>query len=327
LKQVPDKEAEEVAAQVVAKGLVRKVATQNGVRYEITDAGWRFIREYQDIDHDLAESKSALIADDGSLVEKYSGPPETFVQRPVLLDFLSDPRRLRLQYEVIRPEVGIVIPTLNEAKSVGNILTEIPLHLETPAEVLMVDASYDETPSVASKFGVRVLRQNGLGKGSALRQAFCALDSDIIVMIDGDGSMQPQEVPSLVQAIIGGADMVKGSRFLPGGYSEDLSFIRKVGNLIFVSLVNMFWSATYTDICYGLMAFRRSSLERLKPDLKSHYFQIETEICIKAKKLGMKVVEVPSAELRRMHGKSKLVGIRDSLRILRTIVHEMRSAV
>jgi len=316
LKQVPDEEAEEVAAQVVAKGLVRKVATQNGVRYEITDVGWRFIREYQDIEHDLAEGKSALLTDDGSLVE-----------RPVLLDFLSDPRRLRLQYEVIRPEIGIVIPTLNEAKSVSNILAEIPLHLETPAEVLMVDASYDETPLVASKFGVRVLRQNGLGKGSALRQAFCALDSDIIVMIDGDGSMQPQEIPSLVQAIIGGADMVKGSRFLPGGYSEDLSFIRKVGNLIFVSLVNMFWSATYTDICYGLMAFRRSSLERLKPDLKSHYFQIETEICIKAKKLGMKVVEVPSAELRRMHGKSKLVGIRDSLRILRTIVHEMRSAV
>lgn len=291
LKQVPDNELEKVRALIVAKGLLRKVATQNGVRYEITNAGWQFVKKYEDS----------------------SG---SFVQQAELVE---------LQYETMKPEISIVIPTLDEAKTIGAVLNAI--QLQYPWEVLVLDASNDETALVAAKSGARVVRQNGHGKGGALRQAFHGLDSDIIVMLDGDASMRPQEIPSLVQAILDGADMAKGSRFLRGGYSEDLSFIRKIGNLIFVSLVNMFWSGTYTDLCYGLMAFRRSSLERLKPYLKSQHFQIETELCIRAKKLGMKVVEVPSIELRRMHGKSKLVGIRDSFRILQTIVREMLSPV
>jgi glycosyltransferase involved in cell wall biosynthesis len=216
---------------------------------------------------------------------------------------------------------------MNEVKTIGNVLSEISKHMQYPSEVLVVDASDDETPMVAAKFGARVLRQRGNGKGSALRQAFCALDSDIIVMIDGDASMRPEEIPRFVETIISGADIAKGSRFLSYGRSEDLSFVRKVGNLLFVSLVNLIWSARYTDICYGFLAFRADALETLKPHLKSKGFQIETEICIRAKRLGMRIVEIPSVELRRRHGQSKLSGVRDSARILRTIGHEFLSTI
>lgn len=237
-------------------------------------------------------------------------------------EFLSDPRRLREQYETVRPDIGIAIPTLNEAENLGLILGKVSEHLEHAPELLVIDASDDETPLVAAKFGAKVLRQRGQGKGDALLQAFYALGSDIVVMMDGDASMRPEEIPRFVEAIISGADVAKGSRFLRHGYSEDLSFIRKIGNLLFVSLVNLLWSAEYTDMCYGFMAFKRSALERLKPYLKSKGFQIETEICIRAKKLGMKVVEVPSVELRRIHGRSKLNGMRDTLRIFGAILRE-----
>jgi glycosyltransferase involved in cell wall biosynthesis len=209
--------------------------------------------------------------------------------------------------------------------TIGNVLKEIPKHAQYLSEVLVIDASDDETPLVAAKSGARVLRQRGEGKGSALRQAFCALHGDIIVMMDGDGCMQVQEIPRFVKAIVSGADMVKGSRFLKNGGSHDFSFVRKVGNLLFVTLVNLFWSGKYTDLCYGFLAFRREALERLKPYLTSNQFQIETEICIRAKKLGLKVVEVPSMELKRCHGKSKLSGIRASLEILQVILHEFVS--
>lgn len=313
---------EEVATQVLTRGLVRIAETNNGTRYEITEAGWQFLREYKNIAGAAGETPSNIVTN--SLLTARSAP---FQNQLAQTDFLSDPRFIRLQYETIRPDIGIVVPTRNEASNIGNVLREIPKQLQHPTEVLVIDASEDATPSIAADFEVKVLKQRGQGKGDALRQAFRAMDSDIIVIMDADGSMQPREIPRLVEAVFSGADVAKGSRFLKDGGSQDLSFVRKLGNLLFVTLVNLFWSGRYTDLCYGFMAFRRGALERLQPHLKSSHFQIETEICIKAKKLGLRVVEVPSVELKRSDGLSKLSGIRDSLRILWVIVREFASGV
>jgi glycosyltransferase involved in cell wall biosynthesis len=311
--KVLEEEVNEAATRALEKGLLRKIVTNNRLRYEITDTGWQFVKEYQDIQRDLGENKGEFTEDNSGLLGKDQGLPESIT------------RKLRLEYEVMKPAIGVVIPTLNEASSIRNVLNEIPKHVQYPLEIIVIDASDDETPLVAAQSGARVLRQDGQGKGNALRQAFCALDSDIVLMMDGDGSMQAQEIPRLVEAVVSGADVAKGSRFLRSGGSEDLSFVRKIGNYLFVSLVNVLWSAKYTDLCYGFVAFRRQALEKLKPYLTSSQFQIETEICIKAKKVGLRVTEVPSMELRRTSGQSKLYGIRDSLSILWVIVREFMS--
>jgi len=143
---------------------------------------------------------------------------------------------------------------------------------------------------------------------------------DVVVVMDADGSMRPEEIPLLIHALASGADIGKGSRFLPGGGSEDLTFIRRLGNKFLLSLVNWLWATKYTDLCYGFMAFRREAVEKLLPHLISKGFEIETEILIIAKKLGLRVTEVPSIELRRRHGKSNLKTTRDGYRILRTIL-------
>jgi hypothetical protein len=325
MEQAVEEDVKEAATEVLTRGLVRKVVTPNGIRYEITDAGWQFVREYEEITAELGGGASKMVASSIGVTTTGSGLLPVSLQRPELIEFLSDRAGLHLQYEVMKPEIGVVVPTLNEVNTIGNVLKEIPKHVQYPSEVLVIDASDDETSLVARKYGAKVLRQRGQGKGNALRQAFCALGSDVVVMMDGDGCMQAEEIPRFVKAIVSGADIAKGSRFLKNGGSQDLSFIRKAGNLLFVTLVNLFWSGKYTDLCYGFLAFRREALERLKPYLKSNHFQIETEICIRANKLGLKVVEVPSMELKRSHGKSKLSGMRASLQILQVIMHEFVS--
>ncbi len=135
--------------------------------------------------------------------------------------------------------------------------------------------------------------------------------------------MDPKEVPMFIEAMELGADVVKGSRFLPNGYSEDMDLIRKVGNKIMLLLVNFIWSTNYTDLCYGFMAFRRESLKKLSSRLNSTNFEIEAEICIKAQKLGLKVVEVPSVELRRGYGRSHLNTFRDGFLILLRVLREV----
>jgi hypothetical protein len=325
IQSVKEEEAKEAASQVLAKGLVREVPTPNGVRYEITEAGWQFVKGYEVVMAALRESASYTMPRSNGFRTVEQNLPVSLLERPELIDLIGDRRELHLQYEVIKPEIGVVIPTRNEMNTIGNVLEEIPKQVRYPSKVLVIDASDDKTSLVARKYGAKVLRQRGQGKGSALRQAFCALDSDIVVMMDGDGCMQAEEIPRFVKAIVSGADMVKGSRFLKKGGSHDLSFIRKVGNLLFVTLVNLFWSGKYTDLCYGFLAFRMEALERLKPYLTSDQFEIETEICIRANKLGLKVVEVPSVELKRSHGESKLSGMSTSLQILQTILHEFVS--
>ena len=219
-------------------------------------------------------------------------------------------------------DVAVIIPTLNEEENIANLIQELD---QMGYGVLVVDGnSRDRTAEIAKEFGANVIVENQKGKGAALRRAFNGvnLDANVVVMMDGDWSMNPSEIPRFIKALDLGADLVKGSRFLPNGYSEDMSLIRRMGNRFFLSLVNWLWSASYTDLCYGFAAFRKDAIEKLRLYLESTNFEIETEVFIKARKLGLKVVEVPSIELRRRHGKSNLCIFRDGFRILRTIFRE-----
>jgi len=220
--------------------------------------------------------------------------------------------------------ITVIIPTLNEEESIGEVIRQ--LNQMGYDSILVVDGnSWDRTADIAKEYGTNVIVQNGRGKGAALRQAFnhSDLDGNVVVMIDADGSMNPKEISLLVETLYSGADLVKGSRFLPGGYSEDMNLIRTIGNQFFLLLVNWFWSAHYTDLCYGFAAFRKDAIAKLCPYLKSTNFEIETELFVKAKKMGLKVVEVPSVEFRRRHGKSNLRTFWDGFRILRTIIEEL----
>lgn len=226
--------------------------------------------------------------------------------------------------EIDPSRVIVLIPTLNEERSIAEVIQE--LKSMGLANILVVDGnSSDKTAGIVEKLGVNVIHQNGHGKGDALRQAlsYDGVDGDFVVIMDADGSMNPKEVHSFIKALEYGADLVKGSRFLLGGDSEDMTLFRKIGNLFFVRIVNSLWSAKYTDLCYGYAAFKKDAVERLQPHLKSKNFEIEAEMFIKARKLGFKVEEVPSIELRRKHGKSNLRAYKDGFRILKTILSEV----
>jgi GT2 family glycosyltransferase len=220
-------------------------------------------------------------------------------------------------------DATVVIPTLNEERSISELL--LSLRKAGFSHILVIDGnSKDQTVEIAKRYGVEVIYQNGRGKGAALVQAFGHeyLQGDLIVMMDADGSMNPDELPAFIEALEIGNDVAKGSRNLNGGGSEDMSLVRRIGNTFFVVLTNLLWSANYTDLCYGFAVFKKDAIRKLYPNLRSKNFEIETEIFIKAKKYGLRIAEVPSIERRRKHGKSNLKALEDGLRILLTIVRE-----
>src|SRR5581483_11053591 len=175
--------------------------------------------------------------------------------------------------EIPTAAVTVVIPTLNEAENLPHVLPAIP-----PAyEVLIVDGgSADGTVDVAQQLrpSCRVLRQPGHGKGDALAHGFAEATGDIIVTLDADGSTDASEIPRFVETLRAGADFAKGSRFLDGGGSADITRVRRLGNHMLSRLVNFLYGCVYTDLCYGYNAFWRRCIPSLAVDCSG--FEIET---------------------------------------------------
>ncbi len=139
-------------------------------------------------------------------------------------------------------------------------------------------------------------------------------------MLDADASTDPKEIPRFVEALLEGNDFAKGSRFLKGGGSHDITPLRSLGNYALGMAVNILFGARYSDLCYGYNAFWKHCLECI--DIDCDGFEIETLINIRIHKAKLKVVEIPSFELPRMFGQSHLRTFRDGWRVLKIIVKE-----
>ena len=254
------------------------------------------------------------------------------------------------------PTVSVVIPAKNEARNLPEVLGALPAELH---EVILVDGdSTDDTVAVALELrpDIVVVGQSRKGKGNALASGFAVATGDFIVMLDADGSTDPSEIPRFVAALMAGADFAKGSRFMSGGGSSDISRIRRMGNFWLNRIVNLIYGTRYTDLCYGYNAFRRECLEVMSLDagqvdlteadlevetdlvrdrrdrdkgddvvmLWGDGFEVETLINVRIAKAGLRVVEVPSFEHSRNFGSSNLNAFSDGIRVIRTIHAERR---
>lgn len=250
-------------------------------------------------------------------------PPDAPVTAPAHATSTTRPQR---------PRVSVVVPTRNEAANLPTVLARIP----DEHEVVVVDGgSIDGTVDVVRRVrpGAIVLQQTRRGKGNAMVCGFQAATGDVVVMLDADGSADPAEIERFVAALIAGADFAKGSRYLRGGGSDDLTRLRSLGNKLLSGLANLLYARRFSDLCYGYNAFWRDLVPMLELPATTGTeprwgdgFEIEAVINCRMAGHGVRIEEVPSMELDRLHGESNLVPMSDGLRILRTIVTERLSA-
>ncbi len=218
--------------------------------------------------------------------------------------------------------ISVIVPARNEARNLQYVLPHIPSFV---TEVILVDGhSTDETIRVARRLlpNIRIVEQLGHGKGDAIQAGLTVATGDIVVLLDADGSADPLEIPRFVQALLAGNDFAKGSRFIKGGGSHDITLIRRAGNHGLISLVNLLFGTRFSDLCYGYNAFWKHCLEHI--EIESDGFEIETLINIRMHLAGLTIAEIPSIEYQRIHGTSNLRAIRDGCRILRLILQEHR---
>ncbi|MEM0313742.1 MAG: glycosyltransferase family 2 protein [Candidatus Bathyarchaeia archaeon] len=217
-----------------------------------------------------------------------------------------------------KPVVSIVIPVFNEEHTLGKVIQGVKETMKCMGlsfEVLVVDdCSTDNSLGISLRSNVRVLQiMEHRGKGYALRAGFRKVRGEIIVTIDSDGSHSPEELPKLVEPILSGeADFVIGSRFLDKNNIFQNKF-NKAGVQLLNILVKALTGKGVSDSQSGYRAFKSVMLKFV--NLKSNGYEIESEMLVKAFRIGVRTKEVPIKFIQRTHGKSKLDPLKDGVKI------------
>ena len=211
--------------------------------------------------------------------------------------------------------VAVIMPTYNERANieamVGRVRRAVP-----GADLLVVDDnSPDGTGEVADKLAaedshVHVLhRERKAGLGAAYIAGFrWALEQDygVVVEMDADGSHLPEELPRLLDALAG-ADLVLGSRYVPGGtvvnWPKSREILSRGGN----TYARLMLGIKIKDATGGYRAYRASTLRKISLDeVESQGYCFQIDLAMRAIRAGLRVVEVPITFVERVHGTSKM---------------------
>jgi glycosyltransferase involved in cell wall biosynthesis len=221
--------------------------------------------------------------------------------------------------------VWVVIPAHDEAASIGRIVAGARLHA---ARVWVVaDGCTDATAAVARKAGADVLRlPRRSGKAAALREAWRELsglpDWESVVLMDGDGQHDPEQIPRLMEAHAAGADLVMGRRDLR---DARMPRARRWTNRFMTAVINLLGGCEARDSQCGFRLVSRRFLE--SRDWRAGHFEIESEMVLHAAWHGWPMAEVPVPVIYRGE-RSKIVPVRDALRWFRFVArHAVRERV
>ena len=214
-----------------------------------------------------------------------------------------------------KDEVCVLIPTLNEAPTIGMIVREFKdLGYN---HILVIDAkSTDNTVKFAREAGATVRTQSGKGKGNAIIEAFEVIEQPYILMLDGDGTYSAKDAEKMLTPLFLGFDQVIGDRLInaeEGAFSR----INLFGNHMLNILFKIAHSRDLHDILSGYRAFTNLAVHQM--NLKEKGFEIETEISVEAVRNGQRIMVVPIRYSSRPGTATKLSPFHDGIKIVSTI--------
>ncbi len=215
------------------------------------------------------------------------------------------------------PTLTVLIPCLNEELGVASVVREYATAFPQ-ADILVVDnGSEDNTAAAARSAGATVITEKRRGKARAVATALAAVDTDLILMVDGDGSYPAEGAKLLLEEYSREpVDMVTGIR---SAQDDVFRPMHQWGMSIFASVLNFVFRFKPLDLFSGLRLFSRRFYQHVP--VLSRGFELEIELTIQAVDKDFSMTEIPVPFRSRANGsESKLKTVRDGLRILRLLV-------
>jgi SAM-dependent methyltransferase len=226
--------------------------------------------------------------------------------------------------------VTIVVPARNERGNIEPTIRRIPRLCED-LEIILIeghstDGTLDEMKRVQAAYpdqDIKVMTQPGKGKADAVFTAFDAARGDVLIILDADLTVPPEELPKFWDAIRAGrGEFINGSRLVYPKEDGAMRFINLIGNRSFSLLFSWLLNQRYTDTLCGMKALRRSHYQRLKAE-QAFFGDFDPfgdfHLIFGAAKLNLKTVEIPIRYAARVYGETNISRFRDGLLLIKMV--------
>jgi SAM-dependent methyltransferase len=252
----------------------------------------------------------------GQLVNRYLGKLPGFQRLSMYRVYAL--RRRELMSEPRKASVSVIVPTRNEAGNVEAAIARTPVMGSRTELIFIEGGSNDGTWETIGKaiqnyrgpLEIRAYQQQGKGKGDAVRLGFSKAQNDILMILDADLTVPPEELPVFYDVIARGlGDYVQGTRLVYPMYPGAMRFFNKLGNIAFSQLFTYLLQQPIKDTLCGTKVLWRRDYERIAA-ARHHFGDFDPfgdfDLIFGAAKLNLKIVEIPVRYHERVYGETNI---------------------
>ena len=232
----------------------------------------------------------------------------------------------------MNPSLSIIIPARNEKGNIRPIIQRIP-KLTDDQEVIFIeghsqDGTFEEIKKVADEYNnsarIRFAVQDGTGKADATWKGFEMAQNDVLIILDADMGVAPEDLPKFYEAITAGENrFINGTRYFYQMEKKAMRLLNNLGNRFFAFFLSWICGRKLTDTLCGTKAIFKSDFERLK---KTNFFKQmddpfgDFKLLIGASLVGLNIIEVPVFYHKRVYGATKISRFRDGWKLLKMML-------
>ncbi len=268
----------------------------------------------------------------GTLINRYIAPLP-FIRRLCLRYYLVA-RSLRAQQKQ-SPSATVVVPARNERGNIEPLVRRLP-DFSSALEILFVegnssDGTAEEVERVIAAYpqrNIRLLQQDGRGKADAVWKGFDNANGEILMILDADMTVNPEDMPKFYDVIASGrAEFVNGSRLVYPMQPEAMRLLNFLANRTFSRIFAYLLNERFTDTLCGTKVLSRANYERLRAG-RSYFGDFDPfgdfDLIFGAAKLNLKISEVPVRYMARSYGRPQISRFRDGWRLLHMVLFAFR---
>lgn len=235
-----------------------------------------------------------------------------------------------------KPTVSIVIPARNEEMNIENIVKRIP-RMSDDDEIIFVegnsrDHTWEKIKDIKERYSherqIIIARQDGKGKGDAVRKGFSLATKDILMILDADMTVPPEELPKFYNAIINDSgEFINGSRLVYPMDKKAMRFTNMIGNKLFAQAFSFILGQRFKDTLCGTKALSRENYNKIARN-RSFFGNFDPfgdfDLLFGASRLGLKIVELPITYRERVHGRTNIARWRHGFILLKMLIFAIR---
>ena len=318
---------------------VTKIATKLGLRDKNPEQNW--IAD-EDVENFLLLSDFEIVRNDRRIlipiyiplvsyyVNRYLAPLPFFRIFTMVSILMARPRSKKVF--ACNPSVSVVVPARNESGNIENLINRLPA-MGPHDELIFVeghskDDTWETIQNIVSKYNssirIKIAQQDGKGKGDAVRKGFSMASEDILMILDADLTVPPEDLPKFYNAIVsGGGEFINGSRLVYPMEDKAMRFFNILGNAFFAKAFSFVLDQRLKDTLCGTKVISRENYQKIAK-YRSYFGDFDPfgdfDLLFGASRLGLKIVEVPIPYRQRTYGDTNIQRWKHGIILLRMLL-------